>query len=67
MTINGKRDEISRLDLLTSAKNMGIKKAEAERIISEIQRSLMNWMVYAEKASLREATAEAIQRTFIVV
>ena len=66
MTVNGKRADISRQDLLVSAGNMGIKKAEAEQIISEIQACLEKWMNYAETAAIREATAEKIQRVFII-
>lgn len=65
MTVNGKRAEISGRDLLASAKNMGIKKAEAEQIISEIQSCLEKWMHYAETASIKETSAIKIQRVFI--
>ena len=65
MTINGKRTDISRHDLLASGGNMGVKKAEAERIISEVQASMKKWMNYAETATLRETTAERIQKAFI--
>ena len=65
MTVNGKRDAITRNDLLSSAGNMGIKKAEAERIISEVQDSQARWNQYAETAWLREADAEKIRNAFI--
>ena len=63
--MNGKRDAITRNDLLSSAGNMGIKKAEAERIISEVQDSQARWNQYAETAWLREADAEKIRNAFI--
>lgn len=65
MTVNGKRSDITRQDLLASAGSMGIKKAEAEQIISEVQACLEKWMNYAETAVIREATAEKIQKVFI--
>lgn len=66
MTINGKRDDISRQDLLTAAANMGIKKAESERIISEVGESLHKWAKYAERASVAEAAAVKIRNTFAI-
>ncbi len=65
MTVNGKRDNISRNDILISARNMGVKKAEAENIISDVQKSLENWENYAGEAALRESAADKIQRSFI--
>ena len=67
MTVNGKRDGIGRQDLLASAVNMGIKKAEAERIIAEVRKSMGRWPEYAAEASLKEAAAEAIQKTFLLL
>ncbi len=65
MTVNGKRDAITTSDLMASAGSMGIKKAEAERIIYEIQGSRSKWLQYAEEAMLNEADAGKIQRTFL--
>lgn len=65
MSINGKRDMFTREDLLESAKNMGIKKAEAEQIIETVQRSLMKWDDFAGKAKLRENVANKISRQFV--
>ena len=67
MTVNGKREGIGRQDLLASAVNMGIKKAEAERIIAEVRKSMDRWPEYAAEASLKEAAAEAIQKTFLLL
>ena len=64
MSVNGKRDDISIQDLLLSARSMGIKKAEAERIITEIQYSRGNWMKFAEDAAIQENAADQIQGTF---
>ncbi len=64
MSINGKRDGITRQDLLLSARNMGVKKAEAEQIIAAVQESLSGWYGFAETAKLREETAHAISNTW---
>ena len=64
MSVNGKRDAITIQDLLLSARSMGIKKAEAERIIIEIGESRTNWMKFAEQAAIQEEAAYKIQRAF---
>ena len=65
MTVNGKRDAITMQDLLSTARNMGVKNAEAERIISEVRESQAGWLQFAEKAGLQESTAMKIQKAFI--
>lgn len=65
MSINGKRDLFTRADLLEAAKNMGIKKAEAEQIIETVQSSLKKWDDFAEKAKLRENVVYRISEQFI--
>ena len=67
MTVNGKRDAITMQDLLSTARNMGVKNAEAERIISEVRESQAGWLQFAEKAGLQESTAMKIQKAFITV
>ena len=67
MTVNGKRDAITMQDLLSTARNMGVKNAEAERIISEVRKSQAGWLQFAEKAELQESTAMKIQKAFITV
>ena len=64
MSVNGKRDAITIQDLLLSARSMGIKKAEAERIIIEIGESRTNWMKFAGQAAIQEEAAYKIQRAF---
>ncbi len=55
MTINGKRDRFTHKDLIDSARNMGLKKAEAERIIEEVQTSVGMWREIAESVGIRES------------
>ena len=52
LSINGKRKDITKDDLLNIAKNMNIKKANA--IIEEISATVANWYQYAEKAKVTE-------------
>ena len=65
MTINGKRDAITRQDLLTAARTMGVRKNEAEHIIADVQKSLMEWKSFAEKAHLSDSVAVRISNQFI--
>ena len=67
MTVNGKRDAITMQDLLSTARNMGVKNAEAERIISEVRESQAGWLQFAEETDLQESTAMKIQEAFITV
>ena len=65
MTANGKRDDFTHRDLLSAAGNMGIRQAEAERIITEVRDSLNSWEMFAEDARIRESMAKKIQRQFV--
>lgn len=63
LSINGKRKDINRQDLLTVAKSMNIKKADA--IISQINNIIANWNTYAEavnaKPELRDNIANNLE------
>ena len=65
MTVNGKRDQIGLDDLLASAKNMGIKKADAEKAIDAVRRSLSKWPDFASSAHLSEYTIDRIAQQFV--
>ena len=65
MTINGKREALTRQDLLAAARSMGVKKAEAERAITAVYKSLSRWQEFAERAGLREKTFAAVSAQFV--
>ncbi len=65
MTINGRREGFVKQDLLASAKNMGVRKAKAEEIISDVEESLAKWPQFAEDALVSKAVSEAISREFV--
>ena len=67
MTICGKQDQITHEDLLMSAKNMGVKKSEAEQIIESVRASAARWENYAAAAKLDEAHASLISKQFIML
>ncbi len=58
MSINGKRLDITRADLLAVAKEMNIKKAEA--IIDEVVAGVKTWKKCAKKAEVDGKQVEAI-------
>lgn len=59
MSINGKRLDITRADLLAVAKEMNIKKAEA--IIDEVKAGVRKWKTFAKKAGVDPKQVEAIK------
>ena len=65
MSINGKRDRITRQDLMDAAKHMGIKKAEAEQAIAAVGESLTRWYDFADKANITDRTAHQIAAQFV--
>ena len=67
MRVNGKRDAITRQDLLASAKLMGVRKHDAEEAIAAVQASLAKWSSFAEEAKIREAVAMRIAKQFVDV
>lgn len=65
LSINGKRNNITKADLLEVAKQMNVKKAEA--IIKQIAEVVINWGNYADKVQVDKKLKEAIQKTLIVL
>lgn len=58
LSINGKRKDITKDDLLSIAKSMNIKKAKS--ILQQISATVCNWYEYAEKANVAESYKERI-------
>jgi serine/threonine-protein kinase HipA len=67
MKINGKNDSVTYEDLLISAKNMGIKKSEAEQITEKVRSSVQKWDKFAETAKLSEKNSEAVSKYFVLL
>lgn len=63
LSINGKRKDITKDDLLTVAKSMNIKKAS--HIVTEISQKVAGWESYAEITKVKPALREAIKATLI--
>jgi serine/threonine-protein kinase HipA len=64
MTINGKRDNITRTDLLKIAKEMNIKKPN--NIIDTVLRSINKWSTFATDAGIPKSQINAIGAAHIL-
>lgn len=65
MTVNGKREDITRGDLLACAKSMGLKKTNAEQIIEDVGKSISEWEKFADKANLKNSLVRYIAGQFV--
>ncbi|WP_338644996.1 type II toxin-antitoxin system HipA family toxin [Flavobacterium sp. KS-LB2] len=65
LSINGKRKDITKADLLIVAKSMNIKKAEA--IIQKISDSVTNWQEYAALAKVDAKLKEKIGNAHLIL
>lgn len=63
LSINGKRKDITKEDLLTVAKSMNIKKAVY--IITEISKKVATWDSYAHEVNVNKELKAAIKSTLI--
>ena len=63
MSINGKREHITRADLLAVAKNMHIKKANG--VIQQINEVVSKWKGYATETKVQPALRNSIAKTLI--
>jgi len=63
LSINGKRTNIEKTDLLNVAKQMNIKKPE--NIINQISEVIFNWNIYAHKTHVELKLKRAIEKTLI--
>ena len=67
MLINGKREHIQVEDLMAAARDIGVRKGEAETIIEIVQFSVDSWRQYAQRAGISEVTAQQIGRQFVLL
>jgi serine/threonine-protein kinase HipA len=65
LSINGKRKEFAKSDLLEIARQINIKKAET--IICQIAEIIRNWEVYAEKVGVEPLLKIAIGKTLLPI
>jgi len=65
LSINGKRKDITRDDMITIAKSMNIKKAAS--IIIDINNVVARWPEFAEEVSVKRDLRDAILKTLISI
>jgi len=65
LSVNGKRSDITRQDLLDVAYQMNVKKAP--KILDEINNIVSEWNSYAEKFSVHSDLKEAINKTLVLI
>ena len=65
LSVNGKRQNINRDDLLAVADNVSIKKAK--HIIDEIKKVIHAWRNYADQQKVESTLREEIQKTLLPV
>ena len=63
MSINGKRKDIKKSDIIQVARNMNIKRPND--IIDHITQHVMKWSQYAELAKVNVNQIKAINKTFL--
>lgn len=67
MTVNGKRKDIGREDLLDCAGHMNISKYRAGIIIAEVSEAVHEWPGFAMNAGLGEKIVESISAAHVLV
>jgi len=65
LSVNGKRSDITRQDLLDVAYQMNVKKAP--KILDEIKDVVSDWKSYAEEQSVHSELKEAINKTLVLI
>jgi len=63
LSVNGKRENITKADALILAKAMNIKKAE--KIIDEVENAVQQWPKFAKATGVQPKLKTAIKNTFI--
>lgn len=63
MSINGKRDDFVKDDLIALARTGGIKRGRAAAIIEQVHDAVKKWPGFAETAGVNPVTADKIKST----
>ena len=64
LSLNGKRDDFTRQDLLTVGENMGIRQCAG--IIDQVVEVVSHWHQYASENGVRDAHAKEIEKYLLV-
>jgi len=63
MSVNNKRENFERADLLALAKTAGIKHARADEMMEKVQKAVSNWAAFASRAGVPDERAAQIAKT----
>jgi len=63
MSLNGKRDDFTRADLLAAARSANIKPPLAGEILAQVENAVRQWKDFALQAEVSNAQHQAIART----
>jgi len=66
MSINGKRDNIDRNDLISFAEKADLKKAKANMLIDRVIDTFSRWQYFAQKAEIDQQTISKIRKNLIL-
>lgn len=65
LSVNGKRKNINKDDLMEVARQMNVKKANA--IIGEVSAVISQWDFYADKVKVDQQLKKAIEKTLVIL
>ena len=63
MSVNNKRENFERADLLALAKTAGIKQARADEMMEKVQKAVSNWAAFASRAGVPDERTAQIAKT----
>jgi len=63
MSVNGKRDQFTRADLVAVGRSAQLKRGRAEAIAEEVITAVRDWPLYAAEADVTEKSRSQIQTT----
>ena len=64
MSLAGKRNDFTHVDLMDFASNAGLKPARARQAIGDVVDSVEKWREHAEKAGVEPSNVTRIEKTF---
>jgi len=63
MTLNGKRDNFTKVDFVACAKSSMMKRGRAETIMNEVENAVKRWPEFATQAQVANKASRQIQET----
>ncbi|MEI6274149.1 MAG: HipA domain-containing protein, partial [Phycisphaerae bacterium] len=63
MTLNGKRDNFTKVDFVACAKSSMMKRGRAQTIMNEVENAVKRWPEFATQAQVANKASRQIQET----